>query len=83
MSAHSFLPTLILNFSNAQPTISRVASSNPVLYSNVTCEDWATHVTQCVRRPPIACIYKVALDCFSTCQQVIQFDFEISKYDKL
>ncbi|WAR30646.1 DMBT1-like protein [Mya arenaria] len=55
-------------FPNTRPVVSSVASQVPVLYSNVACDGWEGHVSQCsTLNTRAGCDEKAALDCFHGC----------------
>lgn len=53
-------------FRNTSPSMSSVRSSNPVLYTNITCNGWESHLLQCsTGNTAVQCSEKAAVDCFS------------------
>ncbi|XP_053387201.1 deleted in malignant brain tumors 1 protein-like [Mercenaria mercenaria] len=55
----------MIGYQNTSPNRSAVSSSNPVLFTNLSCAGWESHVMQCdtLRTGP-SCGQKAAVNCF-------------------
>ncbi|XP_045183479.2 scavenger receptor cysteine-rich type 1 protein M130-like [Mercenaria mercenaria] len=55
----------MIGYQNTSPNMSAVSSSNPVLFTNLSCAGWESHVIQCdtLRTGP-SCGQKAAVNCF-------------------
>ncbi|XP_060602718.1 deleted in malignant brain tumors 1 protein-like [Ruditapes philippinarum] len=55
-------------FSNTSPNITSVASQNPILYTNIACDGWESHVSQCSAiNTGQSCDERAYIDCFDGC----------------
>ncbi|KAH3792351.1 hypothetical protein DPMN_145845 [Dreissena polymorpha] len=57
-------------FQQTRPNISTVMSQVPVLFSDIACDGWESHVLQCsTSNGSTGCYDKAAVDCFNGCVQ--------------
>ncbi|XP_053388146.1 deleted in malignant brain tumors 1 protein-like [Mercenaria mercenaria] len=59
----------MVGYNNTAPVISAVSSSNPVLFTNISCNGWESHLLQCTtQRNGPSCSQKAAVKCFDCIQ---------------
>lgn len=55
-------------YSNAKPNVTSIASQDPILYTDIACDGWESHVTQCsTMNTGQTCDDKAYINCFSGC----------------
>ncbi|XP_053388149.1 deleted in malignant brain tumors 1 protein-like [Mercenaria mercenaria] len=55
-------------YSNTSPNVTSIDSQDPILYTNIACDGWESHVSQCsTMNTGQSCDERAYIDCFNGC----------------